>query len=160
VLHQAQQRGPGRHQRPARLLLSQPVQTAIKRTAVLIEERLGGYPPGTPDALIHPARADIAHNLAAVPVFVGLPAAALASGWRSWRAGQRRFGLYSAATAVTMLTTMTLAGASFGQSPRLVNLGGLFQRARIITGFAWFTALSAQALRRTPTTATPRHQAG
>jgi Protein of unknown function (DUF998) len=76
--------------------------------------------------------------------------------WRSWRAGQRRFGLYSADTAVTMLTTMALAGAGFGQSPRLVNLGGLFQRASIITGFAWLTALSAQALRRTPTTATPR----
>jgi hypothetical protein len=105
-------------------------------------------------------RTGIAHNLAAVPVFVGLPAAALASGWRSWRAGRRRFGLYSAGTAVTMLTTMARAGAGFGQSPRLVNLGGLFQRAAIITGFAWLTALSAQALRRTPTAAAPRHQAG
>jgi len=68
------------------------------------------------------------------------------------------FGLYSAGTAVTMVTTMALAGAGFGQSPRLINLGGLFQRASIITGFAWLTALSAQALRRTPTTAAPRHQ--
>jgi hypothetical protein len=49
----------------------------------------------------------------------------------------------SAGTAVTMLTTMALAGAGFGQSPRLINLGGLFQRASIITGFAWLTALSA-----------------
>jgi hypothetical protein len=56
-----------------------------------------------------------------------------------------------------MLTTMALAGAGFGQSPRLVNLGGLFQRASIITGFAWLTALSARALRRTPATAAPRH---
>ena len=60
-------------------------------------------------------------------------------------------------TAVTMLTTMTLAGAGFGQSPRLVNLGGLFQRASIITGFAWLTALSAQALWRTPSTPQPDH---
>ena len=102
-------------------------------------------------------RTGMAHNLAAVPVFAGLPAAALASGWRSWRAGQHRFGLYSAGTAVTMLTTMALAGAGFGQSPRLINLGGLFQRASIITGFAWLTALSAQALRRTPPAAAPRH---
>jgi len=92
----------------------------------------------------------MAHNLAAVPVFAGLPAAALASGWRSWRAGQHGFGLYSFGTAVTMLTTMALAGAGFGQSPRLINLGGLFQRASIITGFAWLTALSAQALRQRP----------
>jgi hypothetical protein len=59
-----------------------------------------------------------------------------------------------------MLTTTALAGADFGQSPRLINLGGLFQRASIITGFAWLTALSARALRRTPTTTTARHQAG
>jgi hypothetical protein len=30
-----------------------------------------------------------------------------------------------------MLTAMALAAAGFGQSPRLVRLGGLFQRASI-----------------------------
>jgi hypothetical protein len=35
----------------------------------------------------------------------------------------------------------------------------MFQRASIITGFAWLTALSAQAL-RTPATTAPCHQAG
>lgn len=40
MLHQAQQCGPRRHQRPARLLLRQPVQAAIKFTAVFVEERL------------------------------------------------------------------------------------------------------------------------
>ena len=54
--------------------------------AVFTTDPVSGYPPGTPDALTHPTRAGIAHNLAAVPVFVGLPAAALASGWRCWRA--------------------------------------------------------------------------
>jgi hypothetical protein len=58
-----------------------------------------------------------------------------------------------------MLSAMALACAGFDQSPRLINLGGLFQRASIITGFAWLTTLSAQALRRTPATAAPRHQA-
>jgi hypothetical protein len=96
----------------------------------------------------------MAHNLAAVPVFFGLPAAALACSWPSWRAGQRGFGLYSAGTAVTMLATMAVAAAGFGQSPRLVNLGGLFQRASIVTGFAWLTALSARALQRAPDTRT------
>jgi Protein of unknown function (DUF998) len=122
-------------------------------SAVFTTDPVSGYPPGTPDALTQPSRAGTVHNLAAVPVFAGLPAAALACGWRSWRVGQHRFGLYSAGTAVTMLTTMALAGAGFGQSPRLVSLGGLFQRASIITGFAWLTALSARALRRTRTAA-------
>jgi hypothetical protein len=116
--------------------------------AVFPTDPVSGYPPGTPDALTEPTRTGTAHNLAAVPVFFGLPAAALACGWRSWRAGQRRFGLYSAGTAVTTLAAMALAGAGFSQSPRLVNLGGLFQRVSIITGFAWVTALSARALRR------------
>ena len=40
VLHQAQQCGPRRHQRLARLLLRQPVQAAIEFTAVLVEECL------------------------------------------------------------------------------------------------------------------------
>ena len=90
------------------------------------------------------------HNLAAVPVFLGLPAAAFTCGWRSVRTGHRRFGLYCAATATTMLATTALAGAGFNQAPRLVNLAGLFQRASIVTGFAWLTAVSAQALSRAP----------
>jgi len=121
-------------------------------SAVFTTDPVSGYPPGTPDALTRPSRAGAAHNLAAVPVFFGLPAAALAGSWRSWRAGQRGFALYSGGSAVTMLATMALSAAGFGQSPRLVNLGGLFQRASIITGFTWLTARSARALQRPPAT--------
>jgi hypothetical protein len=128
-------------------------------SAVFTTDPVSGYPRGTPDALTQPSRAGTAHNLAAVPVFLGLPAAAAACGWRSWRAGQHGFGLYSAGTAVTMLTTMAVAGAGFGQSPRLVNVAGAFQRTSIITGFAWLTALSARALGRTPATAAARRRA-
>ena len=120
--------------------------------AVFATDPVSGYPPGTPDALPSPSRAGTAHNLAAVPVFFGLPAAALASSWRSWRSGRRGFGLYSISTALTMLATTALAAAGFGQSPRLAHLGGLFQRVSIITGFAWLTALSARALQRAPAT--------
>jgi hypothetical protein len=126
-------------------------------SAAFVTDPVSGYPPGTSDAIEHPSRTGTIHNLSAIPVFLGLPAAALASGWRSWRTGQRGFGLYSAGTAVVMLATMLLFSAGFGQAPRLVNLGGLFQRISIITGFAWLTALSARALQRasaTPSTHT------
>ena len=117
--------------------------------AVFTTDPVSGYPPGTPDARDRPSRAGIAHNLAAVPVFLGLPAAAVCSGWRSWRAGQHSFGLYSAGRVmVAMLASMTLAGAGFGQSPRFVGLAGLFQRVSIVTGFGWLTALCARAVRR------------
>ncbi|MGH3158802.1 MAG: DUF998 domain-containing protein [Streptosporangiaceae bacterium] len=118
--------------------------------AIFPTDPVSGYPPGTPDAPERPSRVGTAHNLAAIPVFFGLPAAALACGWRSWQTGERAFALYSTSTAITMLVTMTLAGAGFGQSPRLVHLGGLFQRASIITGFAWLTALSARELQLAP----------
>jgi hypothetical protein len=108
---------------------------------------VSGYPPGTPGAPRVPSRTGTVHNLAAIPVFLGLPAAALCYGRWSFRAGRPGFGLYSAGTAITMLATMALAAAGFGQAPRLVNLGGLFQRASIVTGFTWLTVLSARALR-------------
>jgi hypothetical protein len=118
--------------------------------AVFATDPVSGYPPGTPDALTQPTCTGMIHNLAAVPVFLGLPAAAITCSRQSIRAGRRGFGLYCAATATTMLATMALAGAGFNQSPRLVNLAGLFQRASIVTGFGWLTALSAQALTRAP----------
>ena len=124
-------------------------------SAAFATDPVSGYPPGTPDAIGHPSRSGTIHNLCGIPVFLGLPAAALTYGWRSWRTGQRGFGLYSAGTAVTMLATMALAAAGFGQSPRFVHLGGLFQRASIITGFAWLTALSVRALQRAPGHPTP-----
>ncbi len=120
-------------------------------SAVFITDPVSGYPPGTPGALAGPTRTGTMHNLAAIPVFGGLAAAALGYSWQSFRAGHRGFGLYSAATAITMLTTTALASAGFGQAPRFVKLGGLFQRASIATGFAWLTALSARALSFAPT---------
>ena len=40
VFYQAEQRGPGRHQRSAYLLLGQPVQAMVEIAPVLVEERL------------------------------------------------------------------------------------------------------------------------
>jgi Protein of unknown function (DUF998) len=122
--------------------------TGLIGAAIFPTDPVSGYPPGTPGALPAPSRAGTAHNLAATPVFFGLPAAALSCGWRSWRTGQRTFALYSTGTAITMVTTAMLAGAGFGQSPRLVNRGGLFQRVSIVTGFGWLTVLSARELRQ------------
>jgi Protein of unknown function (DUF998) len=116
--------------------------------AVFATDPVSGYPPGTPAAPVRPSRAGVAHNLAAVPVFLGLPAAAFICSARSASTGHRPFAFYCAATAITMLATTALAGAGFNQSPRLLNLAGLFQRASIVTGFGWLTALSAQTLTR------------
>jgi len=126
-------------------------------SAIFPTDPVSGYPPGTPDVPRAPSRTGTVHNLAAIPVFLGLPAAAASVSWRCFRTGQRRWGLCCAGTAITMPTAMALATAGFSQSPRLVRLGGLFQRASIVTGFAWLTALSARALQHTPATASSHH---
>ncbi len=122
--------------------------TGLIGAAIFPTDPVSGYPPGTPGAPPRPSRNGIAHNLVAIPVFLGLPAAALSCGWRSWRTGRRTFALYSTGTGITMASTAALAGAAFGQSPRLVSLGGLFQRVSIIAGFGWLAVLSARELRQ------------
>ena len=80
-------------------------------SAVFPTDPVGGYPPGTPDMPAGFSRAGTAHNLAAIPVFLGLPRRGAGYGWRSWRAGQTRgFALYSVATGLIMPVTMMLAG--------------------------------------------------
>ena len=106
------------------------------------------YPPGTPDAPTEQSRRMTMHGIAALPIFLGIPTAAFACARRFHRSGNPASARFSAATGVTMLATMGLAGAGFNQAPRLVNRAGLCQRIAILTGFAWLTALSARALQR------------
>jgi hypothetical protein len=119
-------------------------------SAAFRTDPVGGYPPGTPDMPARLSRTGSAHNLTAVPVFLGLSAAAAAYSRRSWQAGQPGFAVYCIATAVTIPVTAALAGAGFGQSSRLGSYGGLFQRASIITGLGWLAVTSTRGLRRAP----------
>jgi hypothetical protein len=117
-------------------------------SAAFPTDPVGGYQPGTPDELPAPSAAMIGHQLGAIPVFLGLPAAGLACAWRFGRAGHAQWSVYSAATAASVAANMSLAGAGFSQAAGMADRGGLFQRAAIITAFGWIAALSARALRR------------
>jgi hypothetical protein len=118
-------------------------------SAAFRTDPVSGYPPGTPDAPSDPTTTGAMHNIAALPIFLGIPAAALVCAWRFHQAGRRGWGVHSAATALSKLTGTALFGAGFSQaSPRLTDCAGLLQRATIATGFGWLTALSAQAVRR------------
>jgi hypothetical protein len=119
-------------------------------SAAFSTDPVSGYPPGTPDMPTEQTTNMALHGIAAVPIFLGIPAAAFAYARRFQRFGSPTWALYSAATGVSMLATMGLAGAGFNQAPRLVNFAGLLQRAAIVAGFGWLTALSARALRRSP----------
>lgn len=115
-------------------------------SAVFPTDPVGGYPPGTPDVPLVQSASMTRHGIAAIPIFFGLPAAALACAWRFHRAGHPRWAFYSAATAASTVVNLGLAGAGFTQAPGLANRAGLFQRASIITAFAWITAVSTRAI--------------
>jgi len=117
-------------------------------SAAFSTDPVSGYPPGTPDTPTEQTTTMTVHGIAALPIFLGIPAAAFAYARRFHRSDNPTSALYSAATGVSMLATIGLAGAGFNQAPRLVNSAGLLQRAAIVTGFGWLTALSARALRR------------
>ena len=114
-------------------------------SAAFRTDPVSGYPPGTPDTPSKPTVTGSLHTVAALPIFLGIPAVALACAWRFHRAGRQGWALYSAATGVSMLIGIRLFGAGFGQaSPYLTDRAGLFQRATVVSGFAWLTALSVR----------------
>lgn len=115
-------------------------------SGVFVTDPVSGYPPGTPDLLPGYSGPTAAlHDAFAVPVFLGLPAAALVEAYRS--RADRGWARYSAATALVMAVTFVGAGAGFAQSPAVVRYGGLFQRACVTAGFGWLTALAVRTLR-------------
>src|SRR3984885_629971 len=105
-----------------------------------------GYPPGSESLPPHPTTTGMLHNLASVPVFLGLAVSAALSAIKAIRRGEHVWAAYSAASGATMLTTTVVAGAGFGQSPRLVGVAGLFQRVSIVAGFSWVSIACARAL--------------
>jgi hypothetical protein len=56
--------------------------------AIFATDPVSGYPPGTPAVPVPPSRTGTAHNLSAVPVFFGLPAAAFICAAQSARTGR------------------------------------------------------------------------
>ncbi|HUA47289.1 MAG TPA: DUF998 domain-containing protein [Solirubrobacteraceae bacterium] len=109
--------------------------------AVFATDPVSGYPPGTPSQPIHPSRTGTLHNLCAIPVFAGIPAAALLCARAAARAGAPGWAIYSASSGALMAASSLLFGAGFGQHPALVDSAGVLQRVSIVTGLGWVTAL-------------------
>jgi hypothetical protein len=116
-------------------------------SGAFVTDPVSGYPPGTPDAPARPTRSGIVHDLCAVPTFLGLPAAQLASARSFLHAGHHGWARYSGASACLMGISFVLASAAFGQVRRLVPYGGALQRLSVSIGFAWLTALFVRARR-------------
>lgn len=117
-------------------------------SGMFVTDPVSGFPADRA-APARPTRAGELHNLFALPVFLGIPAAALLAVRGFAKRGDRAWAWYSGASGAVMAVTFGLFGAAFAQAPRLAPWGGLIQRVSIATGFGWLTALFARA-RRNP----------
>ena len=106
-------------------------------------EGIDGPPPRAPAT-----RAGTLHNLCAIPIFIGIPVAALTCAVPAARRRDYRWAGCSAGSAMLMFGTSLLCGAAFNGVPGLARHGGVFQRISITTGFSWISALSLRALTR------------
>jgi hypothetical protein len=116
---------------------------------------VGDFPPVTsdeagPESSIPSerklTRAGELHNLAAIPVFAGIPVAALASAFGAARSGSARWAVYSACSSIAMVANFLAFGAAFRPGSGLAGEGGIFQRISIASGFGWLAVLSFRAL--------------
>ncbi len=124
-------------------------------SGMFVTDPVGGFPPGAPDGAslddgrsgtLTPTLAGRLHNLCAVPIFAGIPVAAIASAATALRNRDYRWAGYSAATALAMIGSFLMFGSAFSEGSRLVDKGGIFQRLSIASGCGWLTALSLRAL--------------
>jgi hypothetical protein len=113
-------------------------------SGLFVTDPVAGFPDPPPHAR---SLGGGLHNVCAIPIFCGIPAAALLSSGSAARRGDARWAAYSATSAVTMFGGALLFGAAFGGAPRLAPWGGLIQRLSIASGFGWVSALSLRSRR-------------
>lgn len=103
---------------------------------------VSGYPAGTPDRIHDHTRAGALHDGVSLVGFFSLAVACFvfaASGSPGW-------SVYSVASGVLFAATMVVAGAAFGQNPRVAEAGGLIQRISVSIGWGWVVVLAARVL--------------
>ncbi len=114
---------------------------------IFVTDPVNGFPPGTPDQVLHPTLHGSLHDLLSVPGFIALIGACFVfSRWFAKR-GERRWAIYSTLSGVVFVVAFGLATMAFSQVESLVNFGGLFQRIAVIAGLSWLTMLAIFFLR-------------
>jgi hypothetical protein len=109
---------------------------------------VNGYPPGAPDRTTQRSTTGLIHELCAVPVMLGIPAAAVTAGVRAAARGERRWAGYCLASALVSLGAFFASGAGFGGAEQFAGRAGLYQRIGIVTAFGWMSMLALRVGRR------------
>jgi len=124
-------------------------------SGVFVTDPVGDLPLPSPDRdeagtkappRAAPSRSGAMHNRFAMPIFIGIPLAAMVSAVSSARRREYPWAGYSIGSSLVMVASFVLFGAAFGGAPRLVARPGIFQRISIAAGFGWMSALALRAL--------------
>jgi len=129
------------------------VGVGLVGSGLFVTDPVAGFPPPASDqdgadrALpVAATRSGKLHNVCAIPIFAGIPVAALISATSAARSAEYRWASYSAGSALSMMSAFVLFGAAFGGKPHLAGRGGVFQRISVTAGFGWLSALSLRGL--------------
>jgi len=128
------------------------VGVGLVGSGLFVTDPVAGFPPEGPDhngsdgSPSAPTRGGMLHNLCAIPIFAGIPIAAMTCATSAARRRESRWASYSAGSALGMTLAFARFGAAFGGAPRLAGRGGLWQRISIAVGFGWLSALSFRTL--------------
>ena len=122
-------------------------------SGLFVTDPVAGYPPspGTRDQgdeteSAVSTREGRLHNLCAIPIFAGIPIAAVTCARSAARREEFGWASYSAGSAIAMAIASVLFGEAFGGARRLRGRGGVLQRVSITAGFGWMSALSLRVL--------------
>lgn len=120
-------------------LLIAAVGIGLVGSGVFVTDPVSGYPPGSAPISDYTWHGRL-HDLFAVPTFLGWPLACFVFA--------RRFApWYSVISGVAFAALFVLTSAAFAQTPGLVEIGGLLQRATITIGWLWLTLLALHLMR-------------
>jgi hypothetical protein len=106
-----------------------------------------GYPPEE-KAPERPTGVGIAHMVAAILFFVGLPVAMISSAKAARRSGERAWAAVCISCATNMSAHAAQAAQGFAKAAEGPNKAGLSQRTSIIFGLGWLSLACVRALRR------------
>lgn len=115
-------------------------------SAVFTTDPIGGYPPGTAVITEPRTREGLAHDMSAVPVFLGLPVAAVVSGVAAARSGRWAWAVYSGVAAAATVVGLVRSSGGFGhQRTQWVAQAGTWQRVAIVAGLGWASAVCGRS---------------
>jgi hypothetical protein len=115
-------------------------------SAVFTTDPIGGYPPGTAVITEPRTREGLAHDMSAVPVFLGLPVAAVVSGVSAARSGRWAWAVYSGVAAAATVVGLVRSSGGFGhQRTQWVAQAGTWQRVAIVAGLGWASAVCGRS---------------